>query len=105
MMSAPRSAAHLMTAGRFPADSTEPVGHWCAGVRITASALLSRSLSIRIPFSSTGTPTTSSPAASAAGNASSPEDGSSSAIRFAPAAASTLISSVMPCAYPVQITM
>ena len=28
------------SAARFPAESTDPVGHWCAGVRMTAPASL-----------------------------------------------------------------
>ena len=81
MMTAPRSAAQRITAARFRADRTEPVGHWCEGVRITASAPLSRSRSTRMPLASTGIPITSRPAARAAGRASSREDGSSSASR------------------------
>jgi hypothetical protein len=58
-----------------------------------------------MPASSTGTPTTSSPAAVATGQASSFAEGSSTASRRAPARASTCSSSVTPWAYPLQISM
>ena len=57
-----------------------------------------------MPPSSTGTPTTVMPSAAATGTASSPADGSSTASRLAPDAASTCISSALPWAYPLQIT-
>ena len=43
MTSARRSSAQRSTADRASGDSTAPVGHWCAGVRITASASMPRS--------------------------------------------------------------
>jgi hypothetical protein len=98
MTTAPLSAAQRSTAARRSADSTEPAGHWCDGVSTTASAPDAASRSTRMPSRSTGIPMTSSPSARAAGSASSPEEGSSSASRVAPAAARTPMSSAMPCA-------
>jgi hypothetical protein len=98
MTTAPVPAAQRSTAARRSADSTEPVGHWCDGVSTTASAPDAASRSTRMPSRSTGIPVTSNPAVCAAGSASSPEEGSSSASRVAPLAARTPTSSAMPCA-------
>jgi hypothetical protein len=96
-----RAAGHQDTASHQDgAGHQDTTSHQDATGRqeITASASDTRSKSVLIPFSSTGMPATSRPAARASGKASSTDEGSSTANRFAPAAASTWMSSAMPCA-------